>query len=159
MNHTSRSGETMAEQSEERSYLDTLLQLGQTLNSSLDLSQVLHIAIEQVVNFVKAERGFILLVEQGTKRVWGKATRSIDPVALEQTLTGKDPSNQPGISRTIVEQALTEREPILSLNAMEDPRFASRTSVRLAQVRSVLCVPLIAQGKPLGIVLLDHRMN
>src|SRR6266851_4528909 len=140
-------------------YLTTLLQLGSTLNSSLDLSQVLHIAIEQVVDFVRAERGFILLVEEGSNRVWGKATRDIDPVALEQALTGKDKANRPEVSKTIVEQALKDKKAVVSLNAMEDPRFASATSVKLASVRSVLCVPLIAQGRTLGIVYLDNRVK
>ena len=53
-------------------YLATLLQLGQLLNSSLDLKQVLETAIEQVISFVGAERGFILLVDIETGRVWGR---------------------------------------------------------------------------------------
>jgi signal transduction histidine kinase len=149
----------MTENGSETGYLRTLLQLGQTLNVSLDLSQVLHIVIEQVVQFVRAERGFILLVEEKTGRVWGKATHGIDPTAIEAALNGHDPGNRPEISRTIVEQALRERCVVLSTNAMEDPRFASRTSVRLAHVRSVLCVPLIAQGRLLGIIYLDNRIR
>ncbi len=149
----------MPENPSEPTYLTTLLQLGQTLNSSLDLSQVLHIAIEQVVQFVRAERGFILLVEEGTHRVWGKATRNIDPSSLEMSLAGRDEENKPQISRTIVEQALQTKQPVVSLDAMEDPRFAKHTSVRLANVRSVLCVPLIAQARCLGIVYLDNRVK
>src|SRR5437588_12998068 len=122
----------MTEMVSDTSYLRTLLQLGATLNVSLDLSQVLHIAIEQVVNFVKAERGFILLVEEGTNKVWGKATHGVDPVALETVLSGRDPNNAPQVSRTIVEEALKDRRAVLSTNAMEDPRFASRTSVQLS---------------------------
>ena len=149
----------MPESPDPRKYLTTLLQLGSTLNSSLELSQVLHIAIEQVVDFVRAERGFILLVEEGANRVWGKATHDIDPVALEQLLTGKDKANRPEISKTIVERALKEKQAVVSLNAMEDPRFAMATSVRLASVRSVLCVPLMAQGRTLGIIYLDNRVK
>ena len=37
----------MPDQTAELTYLTTVLQLGQTLNSSLDLSQLLHFAIEQ----------------------------------------------------------------------------------------------------------------
>lgn len=147
----------MAEAGSDNTYLNSLLQLGQTLNSSLDLAEVLHVAIEQVVQFVRAERGFILLVEEGTNRVWGKATRDIDPLALESLLSGRDSQNRPEVSRTIVETVLRERQPVLSLNAMDDPRFSQHTSVRLAQVRSVLCVPLIVQGRTLGIVYLDNR--
>lgn len=149
--------ETSAESGKD--YIGTLLQLGQTLNSSLDLSQVLHTAIEQVVKFVNAERGFILLVEEGSRRVWGKATHGIDPLELESALSSREKSNSPEISRTIVERALQEREHILSMNAMEDSRFAKHTSVRLANLRSVLCVPLIAQGKVIGIVYLDNRVK
>src|SRR2546427_335446 len=93
-----RPTDSMSDETVDTTYLTTLLQLGQTLNSTLDLSQVLHVAIEQVVQFVKAERGFILLVEEGTNRVWGKATRNIDPVALELALTGKDKTNDPHVS-------------------------------------------------------------
>jgi signal transduction histidine kinase len=144
---------------ETTNYLRTLLHLGQTLNVSLDLTQVLHIAIEQVVRFVNAERGFILLVEEGTNRVWGKATHGIDPLELESVLSGRDPKNRPQVSRTIIEQSLKDRRLVLSTNAMEDPRFAAHTSVQLSQVRSVLCVPLIAQGQTLGIVYLDNRIK
>ncbi len=149
----------MSDETVDTSYLTTLLQLGQTLNSSLDLSQVLHVAIEQVVQFVKAERGFILLVEEGTNRVWGKATRNIDPVALEHSLTGKDKTGEPSVSRTIVEEALKSRKPVVSLDAMDDPRFANKTSVKLASVRSVMCVPLFSQGRILGVVYLDNRVK
>ncbi|MGC8667478.1 MAG: ATP-binding protein [Chthonomonadales bacterium] len=147
----------MSDTDRSTSYLRTLLELGQVLNSSLDLSQVLRTAIDEVVRFVHAERGFILIVEPGSGRVVGKATHDIDPVALELGLTGKDPSNAAQISRTIVEHALRTQEPVLSLDALQDPRFASHTSVRLAQVRSVLCVPLIAQGRPIGVIYLDNR--
>ncbi len=149
----------MSENGSESSYLQTLLQLGQTLNASLNLDQVLHVAIEQVVDFVRAERGFILLVDEGTHRIEGKAVHNIDPAALEAALRGRDPSNHPEISRTIVEKAVKEQIPIVSTNAMEDPRFGGSTSVRLASVRSVLCVPLLAQGKNLGIIYLDSRVR
>ncbi len=141
-------------------YLATLLQLGQLLNSSLDLKQVLETAIEQVISFVGAERGFILLVDVETGRVWGEALRNIEKKALEATLANIGAtSSQAEISRYIVENALDTRQPILSVNAMEDPRFAARQSVQLTHLRSVCCVPLIAQGRLLGIIYIDNRLK
>ena len=141
-------------------YLATLLQLGQLLNSSLDLKQVLETAIEQVISFVGAERGFILLVDIETGRVWGEALRHIDKTALETTLSDIGGSNNPAeISRYIVESALDTRQPILSINAMEDPRFSARQSVQLTHLRSVCCVPLFAQGRILGIIYVDNRLK
>ncbi len=140
-------------------YLATLLQLGRLLNSSLELKEVLDTAIEQVTTFVGAERGFILLVDTASGKVWGQAVRNIDKQALVGTLSDGDPANRAEISRTLVEQVLETRLAVLSHNAMEDPRFASRQSVQLSNLRSVLCVPLIAQSRLLGVIYLDSRIK
>src|SRR5580700_637648 len=92
-------------------YLETLLHLGQLLNSSLDLKQVLDTAIDKVITFVGAERGFILLVDVETGRVWGEAVHEIDKDALERTLSGADEANSAEISRTLVEYVFDSRQP------------------------------------------------
>ncbi len=140
-------------------YVETLLRLGHLLNSSLDLHHVLETAIEQVIGFVGAERGFILLVNKREGKIWGEALRNIDKHALEATLKGTSTANKAEISRGIVEEVLKNLKPVLSHNAMEDPRFSDRASVQLSHLRSVLCVPLIAQGKSLGIIYLDNRVR
>jgi signal transduction histidine kinase len=112
-----------------------------------------------VTTFVGAERGFILLVDTTSGKVWGQAVRNIDKQALVDTLSDADTANRAEISRTIVEQVLETRLAVLSHNAMEDPRFASRQSVQLSNLRSVLCVPLIAQSRLLGIIYLDSRIK
>ncbi|HZO91973.1 MAG TPA: GAF domain-containing sensor histidine kinase [Chthonomonadaceae bacterium] len=136
-----------------------LLELGQLLNSTLEVKQVLETAIEEVIAFVGAERGFILLVDVETGRVWGEAVRNLERRALEETLSGQDETNRAEISRTLVENVMETRQPVVSHNAMEDPRFAGRQSVQLSNLRSVLCVPLIAQGRLLGVIYLDNRVK
>ena len=138
-------------------YLAELLQLGQLLNSSLELSRVLETAIEEVIRFVRAERGFIMLVDSETGRVWGEAVRNLEKEALEATLSGIDLQNRAEISCTVVETVLDTAQPLLTHNAMEDPRFAARQSVQFSNLRSVLCVPLMTQGRVLGIIYVDNR--
>ncbi len=142
---------------EAKDYLSELLQLGQLLNSSLELNKVLETAIEEVIRFVRAERGFILLVDGETGRVWGEAVRNLEKEAWESTLSGLDTQNRAEISCTVVESVLDNAQPLLTHNAMEDPRFAARQSVQLSHLRSVLCVPLITQGRVLGIIYVDNR--
>ena len=140
-------------------HLRTLLKLGQMLNSSLELRQVLDTTIEQVITFVGAERGFVLLVDTETGRVWGEAVHNLERSALEATLSSESGENSAEISRTIIESVLQSKQAIVSMNAMEDPRFAGRQSVQFHNLRSVLCVPLLAQGKLLGIIYLDNRLK
>lgn len=145
--------------SESLDYLEALLRLGKLLNSSLELKTVLETAMSQVITFVGAERGFILLVDVETGRVWGEAVHEIDKIAMERTLSLQDDSNAAEISRTIVEYVLDSRLPVFTFNAMEDPRFASHQSVQLSNLRSVLCVPLHTQQRLLGIIYLDNRLT
>jgi GAF domain-containing protein len=77
--------ETTAKSPSQENYLEKLLELGQLMNSTLELKQVLDIAMEQVIKFVGAERGFILLVDVATGKVWGEAMYQIDRAALEAT--------------------------------------------------------------------------
>ncbi len=140
-------------------YLETLLRLGQLLNSRLEIKDVLDTAMEQVIGFLAAERGFIVLVDVETGRVWGEAVHEIDKSAMERTLAGTDDTNAAEISRTLVEYVLDSRQPVVTYNAMEDPRFASRQSVQLSHLRSVLCIPLVTQQRLLGIIYLDNRLS
>lgn len=150
---------TVPTPAEPQDHLATLLQLGQLLNSSLDLHHVLETAIDQVIAFVGAERGFILLVDIETSKFVGEAVRNIDRALLEATLSDRDQTNRAEISRTIVYNVLTNQQPVVSVNAMDDPRFAAAVSVQFANLRSVLCVPLVAQGRLLGIIYLDNRVR
>lgn len=151
--------ETTAKSPSQEGYLEKLLELGQLMNSTLELKQVLDIAMEQVIKFVGAERGFILLVDVATGKVWGEAMHQIDRSALEAAFSGREGGNQAEISKTIVESVLTTRQPVISYNAMEDPRFASRQSVQFHNLRSVLCVPLLVRDKLLGVIYLDNRLK
>ena len=60
-----------------------------------------------------------------------------------------------GISRRIIDQAISTRSPILSYDAMADTRFKASDSVMEHRMRSVLCAPIIRREKVLGLVHLD----
>jgi signal transduction histidine kinase len=140
-------------------YMAALLELSRILNSSLDSHEVMQLAIDEVTEFVGAERGFLLLLEDEGRRVIARATHKIDPEELERALASREEDNRAEVSRRIVEQVMRERSAVSSLNAMEDPRFSSHTSVRLSRLRSVLCVPLLVKDRLLGIVYVDNRLK
>lgn len=142
----------------EKSHLATLVEAGRILNSSLDPAQVIQLALDQVVDFLSAERGFILLIEDGTNQVWAMAGHNIDTHLIQSALSpDSEEPNRAEVSRSIINHVLRYRESIFSVNAMADPRFADRTSVQLSQLRSVMCVPLIAHGRNNGILYMDNR--
>lgn len=131
------------------SRLSQLLHLSRMLNSSLNLSEVLNLTMTSVVDFIKAERGFVMLFnDSGELEV--KAYKNVDPNSIIQN---KD------ISTTIINGATKEGKEVLSVNAQTDPRFKDKDSVMLTGMRSVVCVPLKVKNRIIGVVYLDNRIE
>lgn len=59
------------------------------------------------------------------------------------------------VSRTIADTVLTERQAVLTSDAMFDPRFAGAASVVMQKVRTAMCVPLYNNKDVIGLVYAD----
>ncbi|HLW67487.1 MAG TPA: SpoIIE family protein phosphatase [Gemmataceae bacterium] len=127
--------------------LRAVLEISRNLGNILELKDVLPKILESLfVIFPQADRGFILLRDAATGQFAPKATRF-----------RKDPGrNTLPISQTIISHAVKTGRAILSIDAGADQRFDFSQSVRLHQIRSIMCVPLLTQsGECLGVVQLD----
>lgn len=135
--------------------LALLYHLSQTFNSSLDLSEVLNRVLDEVIVAIHAERGFVMLVEPGPgraeERLAFRVARGMDQTTIDE------PRFQ--ISRSVVERAALEGQPILTSNAQSDARFSMRTSVMILGLRSILCVPLKIHERVLGVIYVDNRIQ
>ncbi|MCD4785523.1 MAG: GAF domain-containing sensor histidine kinase [Candidatus Eremiobacteraeota bacterium] len=132
-----------------KEYLSQLLTLSQMLNSSLKLDEVLNMTMDLVVDFVKAERGFIMLYNED-EELELKAYENVDPDLIKEH---KD------ISHTILNASAKEGKDVLSVNAQRDPRFKNLESVMLTGMRSVMSVPLKVKDRIIGVVYLDNRIE
>jgi signal transduction histidine kinase len=119
------------------------------LNTSLNVEEVLKMAMDQVVDLLRAERGFIMLFnEKGELEL--KAHKNVDPQSILQF---RD------ISRTIIGTSTKEGKNVLSVNAQSDPRFKDLESVLMSGMRSVMCVPLKVKARVIGVIYLDNRIE
>jgi signal transduction histidine kinase len=132
-----------------QSRLAALYNVSQVLGTSLDLDQVLNQVMDAVIDLTGAERGFLMLLEGESGELLLKAARDIDHATLER----KDME----VSRTIIRNVVEHGEGILSTDAQQDPRFAGTDSIVFFALRSVLCAPLRARGKVIGVVYVDNR--
>ena len=134
----------------EHSNLLELAGIGQVVNSTLELDSVLQIVMDTIVRLTGAERGFLMLRNEQNKlttriaRNWEQ--ESINPSEF-------------AISRTIMEKVVETGEPVLSTNAVEDPRFGGQESVVAYNLRSILCVPLKVKNELIGLIYADNRVR
>jgi len=131
-----------------------LLQVNKRLNSEHRLPVLLDYIIDTVIELTEAERGFLLLAEaDGALAV--KVARNMDQTALGSAeLGGEVP-----LSFSIAQQAARDGEPVITVDATEDGRFAEALSVSHLRLRSVLAVPLAVKGRTVGTVYIDHRLR
>lgn len=127
---------------------EALYNVTRLIGSSLEQQVVLDQVMDAVIALTGAERGFLMLRDDdGGVRV--VAARNLD----QQTLT----SDKFAFSRTIVNQALDTGEPILTTNAVEDPRFAGQMSIVRQSLRSIMASPLRVRGRVIGVTYVDNR--
>jgi adenylate cyclase len=134
----------------ERKGLLSLVQISQYINSTLDLDEVLRVAMDIIVGLTGAERGFLMLA--------GEHDRFVIRVARnwEQESIDRD---EWAVSRTVVNRVVSIGEPVLTTDAQEDSRFNTRESIAAHQIRSILCVPLKMKGVLIGVIYADHRIR
>lgn len=135
---------------EEHSNLVSLTSISQMINSSLDVDEVLRIAMDTVVQIINAERGFLMLRDDDnemrirTARNWEK-----ESINSEESAT----------SQTIINRVIESGEAILTTNAQEDPRFGRQESIIAHNMRSILCVPLKVKNELIGVIYADNRVR
>jgi transcriptional regulator with GAF, ATPase, and Fis domain len=127
--------------------LERLLSLNKRLIEEEEVGHLLDLALESVVEFAKADRGFILLRESdGNVRV--RAAQNIDRETVR--------SERFRPSRAIADRVLTAGEAVLSNNALEDDRFSASESLHEMAVKSVMAIPIRTREHVLGAMYLDR---
>ncbi len=131
--------------------LAALVDIGRDFCSSLDIEDVLSVVIDRVISMLRAERGFLVLVDERNGGLLVKVARNINASTIDE--------ENFMISRGIINKVAEEKEPILSSDATTDPRFDTFGSVALHSIRSIMCVPLIFKERLVGLLYVDNRIQ
>jgi len=134
----------------EHSNMLALADVGQVINSSLELDEVLRIVMDNIVRLTKAERGFLMLRDDRGEMVirMGRNWEMESINASELT-----------VSRSVVGRVIETGEPIVTTNAQEDKRFVGQESIVAFNLRSILCVPLKVKNDLIGVIYADNRIR
>lgn len=127
--------------------LTRVLTLTRSLAQDNDPHRLLDRIIDAAITLSGAERGIILLQNEGELTV--HTARHGESLTLA--------SENLDFSRSIAHEAMQQQEPVLTFDAQGDARFSAYRSVHAMHVRSVLCLPLISPTGVLGALYLDHR--
>jgi PAS domain S-box-containing protein len=130
--------------------LRALGQIGQVVNSSIELDVVLQIVMDTIIRLTGAERGFFMLRDSaGDLEV--RIARNWEQESLDKS--------EFAVSNTIINRVVNENKAVLTTNASEDPRFEDQHSVMAHNLRSILCVPMVMKQEIVGVIYADNRVK
>lgn len=145
-----RLAQEVAAFAEERKNLLALTEIGQVINSSLELDQVLRIVMDNIIKLTGAERGFLMLRDD-SGQMSTRIARNWEQESLNES--------EYAVSRTVIQRVIDTGEAILTTNAQEDPRFGGQESIIAFNLRSILCVPLKVKNELIGVIYTDNRIR
>lgn len=138
------------EKTDQQERLAVLYEVSRVIGSSLDLGEVLNQVMDAIIQLTGAERGFLMLFDE-TGELEVKAARNVERETLQQ--------EEFLFSRSVIRTVAETGDPVVTINATEDPRFAAQPSVVAHNLRSIQCAPLRARGAIIGVVYVDNRIK
>ncbi len=119
-------------------------ELQRSVGSELDLDRLLEKILERSFDLLSADRGVILLFEEGELKPRCSRARRPGPEELI-------------VSRAVVGQVVKEKVAVLSSDAKIDPRFSESKSIIMTGIRSSMAVPLLHKAELLGVMMVDSQ--
>jgi signal transduction histidine kinase/pSer/pThr/pTyr-binding forkhead associated (FHA) protein len=127
-----------------------LYRMGEKFRSCRASNDILHQGLDLIFEGVTAAEHAVALLrtEETSGPFEVRAVRSRD---------GKQDGLPIPISRTVLDWVTSERVAVVSKDASEDARFESSNSIRVHDLKSIVCVPMMNDQKVVGAVHLDSR--
>ncbi len=152
---TSKPDELMAtEDSAATLDFSTVMKAARAIAGEIELDKLLGKLMRIVIENAGAERGYLIL-EQGDEPLI-RAEGSLDSTQIE--LSGATPlSRSLNLPVNIVNYVRRTQENVVLSDAVSDDRFARDPYIARRRPRSVLCVPVMDQGRLLGVLYLENN--
>jgi len=132
----------------ETALLLRILDVSRRMAEMRAFAPLLTYVVEQAIELVGAERGFIVLP---------RPDGSLDFRVTRDRYGQAVPHAEDQISVSVLRKIIDTGEPLVLRDAMTDPQFSSSRSVMALSLRSVMGAPLISYGKSIGAIYVENR--
>ncbi len=135
--------------------LTTVMKASQAISGEIVLDKLLIALMKIIIQNAGAQTGYLILVNQGKLVIEATGTIEVEPIGLHS----QPLENCPSLSQTIVNYVARTKQRVVLENATKTGQFIHDAYVKQHQPKSILCVPLINQGKLVSIVYLENNLT
>lgn len=142
--------------------LMTVTKASQVLASEIKLDQLLAKLMKTVIENGGAQKGFLILEKDQKWAIEAEGTVDSDDLTLLRSLPidSVDGDRQtPILPTAIINYVARTQENVVLNNATEEEQFIRDPYIVATQPKSILCTPLLNQGKLSGILYLENNLT
>lgn len=130
--------------------LSVLYEISKTISEGRELQQVLKLILKKGSEVFEAQHGSIMLLDESTGELTIKVAEGLTEEIIKNTV------KRPG-DGSIAGWVAKEREPLLLIGKVDDPRFKSAKSDGV--IKDAMCAPLILKDKLIGVFNISNRVG
>ncbi|MGH2415035.1 MAG: GAF domain-containing sensor histidine kinase, partial [Microcystaceae cyanobacterium] len=142
--------------------LATVIKASQTLSSEIVLSKLLEKLMKIVIENAGAQKGFLVLDKNGSWVIEAEGVVDFENVTTLQSIPvelSHSPHQIPLLSVAIINYVARTQKDVVLHNASHAGQFTNDPYIIAVQPKSVLCTPLLHQGKLSGILYLENNLT
>lgn len=135
--------------------LTTFMKASLAISSEIHLDRLLEKLLHFAIENAGAQRGFLIMEERGEPRIMAEGSVESERVRVRRSeVLGENAE----LSTALVNYVFHTKEPVVLRYASREGRFTSDAHILRNQVKSVLCQPVMYQGKLGGILYLENNL-
>jgi two-component system sensor histidine kinase HydH len=128
--------------------LEMILNVVRKINTSLVLSDVLELVLDEAIRITNAERGFITLADKERKLEFVTGRNGFGECIHAESFE---------VSSSVLNDVFTTGESLCVEDALNDGRFERRQSIVNLELETIICSPLRTPEETLGVIYLDSK--
>jgi signal transduction histidine kinase/pSer/pThr/pTyr-binding forkhead associated (FHA) protein len=133
-----------------RRSLQIMYRTALAVSHTQDLDQLLTRIMHMIFDWVEADRGTVMLMNEETKQLEPRVHHHRPGIATDEKLV---------ISKTILDYVTQHGEGVLTSDAREDDRWTPAVSILKMGVREAICVPMQGRYGMVGVIYIDTSLS
>ncbi|AUT03214.1 histidine kinase [Nostoc sp. CENA543] len=134
--------------------LKAILKASQTISGEIEFSQLLSSLLSIIIENAGADKCVLMLLQDNHLLIQGAITQIKQPVVLQSLAI----ENSQDIPQKLIYKVKHNQQTVVLLDANADPTLANDPYIIRQQPQSILCSPILHQGKLLGILYLENNL-
>ena len=135
--------------------LTTVLKISQAVSGEIVLENLIDKLLRTAIEHAGAERGLLIMPRGAELRIQAEATTggsSVEIALRDAAISSAD------LPEPVVQYAARAKESVLLDDASARGPFSNDEYIRRTQARSILCLPLVKQGRLIAVLYLENNL-